>query len=179
MRNSALLFPVIVAPLAVGVTLTLVACGDGPQAVPGTEPLTLQKADPSGDNQTDTVLATLANPLRVVVRRGNDPVEGVTVEWRLYGSPMASTTDSLGIASASFTLGSGACEPRPDRLPLGTYLAGAFLPTGWPSVSFSATASPGKPVQLIASEGGKQVGVSNTLLAPYTVYATDRHGNRV
>ena len=68
-------------------------------------------ATPSGNNQTDTVLATLATPYGVLVRdHTNAPVAGVTVTWTALAGSITGTsvTDASGVATATRTLGATA-----------------------------------------------------------------------
>src|SRR5438093_6726857 len=101
------------ALLAAGAALST-ACRDttAPPSVPERVlPLYYLKAPTnSGDGQTDTVLATLPLPFRVLVRRGDSPAPGILVLWQvpgdtLYGTDPVSAfavTDDSGIAVSPF-----------------------------------------------------------------------------
>jgi Tol biopolymer transport system component len=171
------------------------ACGDSvTEPLPDADPLYYLKAPTnSGDGQTDTVLATLANPFRVLVRRGDTPAPGVIVLWEmpedaLRGIPgfsIATVTDAAGIASYSLTLGRtadptyavtahvpGAIAPAPITVARGS-------PCG-AGLCFTATASPGKPTSLRIVSGNNQTDATNMpLAADYVVQTADRHGNVV
>lgn len=102
-------------PLAFTVLLLGAACGGGGGYGGGggvTPPQTLSvaAATPSGDGQTADPGAQLADPLRVIVRRGSTPVSGTVVAWSVavgggQVAPASSTTDGAGIASTRWTLG--------------------------------------------------------------------------
>ena len=134
----------------------------------------------SGDGQTDTVLATLPNPYRVIARDQNSaPVQGVVVNWTVTGgggsvpSP-TSATDINGIAVITHTFGStvGAQNVQAS-------VAGLL---GQP-VAFASTATPGIPTQIAktaTASGDNQSGrVGNTLAQPHRVIVKDGHGNPV
>jgi plastocyanin len=151
------------------------ACGGG-SGGSGPPPLTIQKAaTASGDGQTDTVLTTLANPLRVVVSLGT-PKSGETVTWAAAGSgssvtPLTSVTDMNGVAATMWKLGhtSGAQTATAT-------LSGA---TGSP-LTFNATATPGMPTQMISPTGGGQSSMVGTVLPqPLAVKVADQYGNGV
>lgn len=63
----------------------------------------------SGDAQSGTAGAALANPLRVVVSDGGILADGETVTWATANggslSPATSTTDANGVATTTWTLG--------------------------------------------------------------------------
>lgn len=132
-----------------------------------------------GDNQADTVLATLGTPLSVLVREQNDnPVQGVMVTWTASGGATVNgsatamvATDATGVATVTYTLGATA----------GTQAPTAAVPglIGSP-VSFSITAGPGHAALLSLSAGDDQCGQPNSALpAPHSVLVTDQHGNPV
>ena len=149
------------------------ACGGGSSGPPA---LTLQKATTaSGDGQTDSVLSTLPNPLRVVATFGA-PQKGDTVIWSASGSgasitPLKSVTDTNGVATATWRLGhvSGAQTATAT-------LGGA---TGSP-VTFNATATPGVATDLTNPTGDQQHGMIGTVLPkPLAVMIADQYGNGV
>jgi TolB protein len=64
-----------------------------------------------GDEQTDTVVATLASPLKVLVMRGSSPARGIPVLWTANSGAVSeeeTSTDGAGIASVRWTLGARA-----------------------------------------------------------------------
>lgn len=151
----------------------LTACDDvtGPLA-----DLSIQMAPTnSGNNQTDTVFATLANPFRVLVSRNRTPASGVRVAWTVRAdtslvSTPRSTTDGSGIASLTLTLG-----PTPKRY---TVLAEILQGTGRPAVVFTATANPGRPAVLRIVSGNSQSDSTKARLGTdYTVQVQDGHNN--
>ena len=125
----------VVRPLCLIVVCLLCGCGDGPTPPP--PPLSIQKAPTnSGDQQTDTVLATLA-PFRVLVQRGTAAVQGVGVLWTSVsdsGLTGQTTTDASGIASVSLTF---------DKVGTHTVHAAVTDAVGSP-VTFTATTTPGQ-----------------------------------
>ncbi|HXF95817.1 MAG TPA: plastocyanin/azurin family copper-binding protein [Gemmatimonadales bacterium] len=141
--------------------------GGGPQTT-----LAVAKANPSGDNQTDTVLSTLANPYRVLVTRDGTPAQGVTVTWSVPAgqgsvSPASVATGADGIASVTRTLGPTA----------GTQTAQAAVTgaTGSP-VAFTASATAGN-VAALRKTGGDGGTATPGSTVTYTVTAEDGHGN--
>jgi plastocyanin len=140
-------------------------------AVPAAPPLSIQEI--GGDAQTDTVGATLAEPLRVRVVQGGLPVQGVPVQWLVQDrlgsiSPAAATTNADGVAAALWSLGPEA----------GGRTASAFVAVGSRSLvaSFTATAVPGQPA--FTSSGvdvPPVVEVGSTLDISAVVF--DGHGN--
>lgn len=129
----------------------------------------------SGDAQIDTVLATLADPLQVLVHRdGGTPVPGVTVSWiaHLQGAVLSSdrtVTNSLGIASVTLTFGSLA-RTGTVQAAVTDGTARSALP-----VSFTATARAGRPVALEGYAAGGPIGAVGSTLE-HSVYALDGHG---
>lgn len=135
----------------------------------------------AGDQQTDTVLATLAEPLRVMVVTGGTPVPDAWVRWTDGRSDMISVTDASGMASVPWTLHSNA----------GSQSVRAVVAAGQANEAaawFSLTARPGQPAALAdpcgaacgLPEAQDQLGVPGMPLAiEYRTYVTDAHGNRV
>jgi len=84
------------------------ACSDDDQG-PGQSPLVIEKpATKSGDQQTGPVGTALGNPLRVLITRDGEPVEGEDVEWSVgQGGTLSDEQESGedGIASVVWTLG--------------------------------------------------------------------------
>ena len=127
-------------------------------------------AVPSGNNQTDTVLATLATPYAVLVRdQANAPKAGVTVTWSALagGITATSVTDGAGVATATRTLGATAGAQTAQAAVVG--LSGS-------PVVFTATANAGHPAVLLKTSGDGGAGNVNSMVT-YTVTAQDAHGN--
>jgi plastocyanin len=113
-------------------------------------------ATKSGDQQFGPVGLALGNPLRVLITRDGEPVEGVDVDWNAgQGGSLADEADSdeEGIASAVWTLGpeigthsATAAIDGADGSPL-TYTAVATTGTGPP---------PGPTVQVLGPAGGNR-----------------------
>jgi plastocyanin len=92
----------------------LAGCGGdgGDDAGEGPGPVTLSaaRAEPSGDGQVGTAGDGLAQPLRIVVRRGEDPEAGAVVAWNTAGTaasmtPAVDTTQADGISTSTWHLG--------------------------------------------------------------------------
>lgn len=140
--------------------LTTCAWGDGTGPAPS---MMVAKAAASGDGQTGTVSAQLQNPLEVVVTEAGAPMPNVQVVWQAADAgatvnPATSVTDSSGVASTVWTLGSTA----------GTQTATAAVGNAQGSpVGFTATAVSG-PVPLLAmtatNSGDGQTAVAGTTL---------------
>ncbi|MGH7510739.1 MAG: Ig-like domain-containing protein [Gemmatimonadales bacterium] len=129
----------------------------------------------SGDDQSASVGATLADPLVVRVSDGfGNPVAGVTVEWSAgQGSvdPGSSVTGEDGRAVTSWTLGSSA----------GDQSATASNPAleGSP-VTFTGTAFSGSADRLVRVSGNGQSAQAGTELPdPLVVRLIDLAGNGV
>jgi plastocyanin len=127
------------AALLAGVALA--GCGDdsGSDGRDGPGPTTLSaaRAAPSGDAQVGTPGENLAQPLRIVVRRGDDPEAGAVVTWNATGTgasmtPAVDTTQADGISTSTWHLAT-----QPGIQSAGAEVAGA---EGSP-VPFTATAT--------------------------------------
>src|SRR2546425_13122924 len=67
--------------------LAAAACGGSASSAPPPPTLTIAKAaTASGDAQTDSVLTTLPNPLRVSVTLGGTPHAGAAATWATTGA---------------------------------------------------------------------------------------------
>ena len=127
-----------------------------------------------GGGQSDTVLATLATPMSVIVRDyKNVPVAGVSVNWSVTGGgsvgQAATTTGAGGIGSVSRTLGATAGSQSTVATVSG--LVGSPITLG-------ATATAGNATQMALNGGNNQTGSVNTALAtPHSVLVSDGHGN--
>lgn len=146
-----------VSLLVVGTLAWLGAACSGDDQGPGQSPLVIEKpATKSGDQQTGPVGTALGNPLRVLITRDGEPVEGVDVAWAAGqgGSFSAETeSDEAGFATAVWTLGpeignhaATAEVDGADGSPL-TYTAVATDGTGPP---------PGPTVQVLGPDGGNR-----------------------
>jgi plastocyanin len=132
------------------------ACSGDDQG-PSQPPLVIEKpATKSGDQQTGPISVALGNPLRVLITREGEPVEGVDVTWTAgQGGSIGSETESdeEGFATAVWTLGTAlgnqaatAAIDGADGSPL-TYTATATDGTGPP---------PGPTVQVLGPDGGNR-----------------------
>ena len=131
----------------------------------------------SGDGQTDTVLATLPTPYRVIAEdQDGAPVPNVVVHWAATtggGSVSSGTsnTDLNGIAVITHTFGSTAGGQSVQASVTG--LIGS-------PVTFTSTALPGFPTQIAKNGGDNQTGAINAPLpTPHSVIVHDSHGNVV
>lgn len=128
-----------VALLVLGSSVWLgVACSD--DQGPSEPPLVVEKPDTkSGDEQIGPAGMILGNPLRVLITRDGEPVEGVGVSWSAaQGGSISDVqeSDEQGIASAFWTLGPG----------LGTQAATAEVNGATNSpLTYTATAEPAEP----------------------------------
>lgn len=138
--------------------------------VQGATQIAFSTAPPSGNNQTDTVLATLATPYAVLVRdHTNAPVAGVTVTWSALAGTITGTgvTNASGIATATRTLGGTAGAQTAQATVAG--LSGS-------PVGFTATANAGDAAVLLKTSGDAGSSGINTMVT-YTVTVQDGHGN--
>ncbi len=131
----------------------------------------------AGDSQSGTVGQSLAARLAVrVTNRLGAGVPRIVVTWTVVGSggsvdTASSTTDSTGLASAGWTLGTTAgtdsVQARTARLPAAV-------------VTFTALATPGPVSALVRVSGDSQTaGRGTALAAPLVVRAVDRFANPV
>jgi plastocyanin len=85
-----------------------IACSEDDQG-PGQSPLDIEKpTTKSGDGQNAPVGTALGNPLRVLITRDGEPVEGVDVDWSAGQGGSVSdeqSSDADGFASVVWTLG--------------------------------------------------------------------------
>jgi plastocyanin len=118
----------------------------------------------------------LAEPIRVLVTDGGQPLAGATVAWSTTaaGASLAeasTTTDNSGAATNTWTLGTAA-GPQTAQ----ASLAGA---SGSP-VTFNATAFPGPAALLSKLSGDQQEAPINTALpSPVQAKVSDEFGNGV
>lgn len=137
-----------------------------------------QLASVSGNAQTGTVGQLLGQPLVVVVKDQYDNgVGGVVVAWSVTGgggglSSASTTTNSEGLASVTWTLGTGAGLNNNTSQALTTL-------TGSP-VTFTASADPGAPSQIALVSGNAQAAtVGQALAQPVVVAVRDQYSNGV
>jgi plastocyanin len=139
--------------------MALAGCGsDGGDPYGGPDPAALSAArsEPSGNAQSGAPGQDLANPLRIVIRRGATPTAGAVITWSATGTgaamtPSVDTTGADGISTSVWHLGDAAGAQSSQAVVTG----GA---DGSPVV-FTATASaaPGgpSPVQIqLRNDGG-------------------------
>jgi len=129
----------------------------------------------SGDQQQGQAGTRLANPLVVVVVDDADnPVPGVTVNWRVESgagsvTPRTSTTDGSGRASTAWTLGARTGEQSVE----------ASAP-GAGTVRFEATSTAGSPSTLgIATQPPGNAEVGTTFSRQPVIQVRDAAGNPV
>ena len=171
--------PATAPPGTIGVTATSVSDGTKSSAAAVTittaagSGLSIQRTSTnSGDQQTDTVGATLPQPLRVLVMRGTVPAPGISVNWTASQgslSARSTMTDPLGIATVNWTLG----------LAAGTQVAGAHLSDpgiGDSIVVFIAVARPRTASRLVFVDQPVNV-LAGTTFPPLRVVALDRYDN--
>lgn len=99
-------------PALAGLAFAAALCACSSDDGGGPSTLTVAKtAASSGDAQTGTAGAALADPLRVVVMDGGVLQNGVAVSWATGNggslSPASSNTDANGVATTTWTLGAG------------------------------------------------------------------------
>lgn len=134
---------------------------------------TLQKA--AGDAQSGTAGAALATPLQVRVRdRLNAPVAGATVSFTVIGggslSSATAVTNASGIASVTWTLGTGASVIQQVSATSGSAT----------QVDFTATAVAGPAATAVVDAGNNQTAAQGTAVAfPPRVLVRDAFGNPV
>ena len=125
----------------------------------------------AGDLQTDTVGQVLAPYVVTVTDTSGAPAPGMTVVWSVtlgVGSvqPESTTTDALGVTSATRTLGTLVGSNRAQALVAGV------------SATFAATAVAGAPASLTIVSGNGQTGSPGLPApAPYVVRARDQYNN--
>lgn len=112
------------------------ACDDGYSPTPSLDIRLEKTAEDHGDAQIDTVLRTLAAPLRVRVIGAAGPAAGVAIRWTASdgtasSAPMVTSSDALGIASLAWTLGA---------VPGTQVMEASVTGVGGSPVTFTATA---------------------------------------
>jgi hypothetical protein len=111
-------------PLGTRVTTTITAlalllaagCSDDGDITPPEPAVIEATAEADGNNQTATVGERLPNPLRVLVTRDDEPVEGLEVRWITQQggrfNPQTSVSDAEGVAETFWTLGDAEGQQR-------------------------------------------------------------------
>ncbi len=128
----------------------------------------------SGTGQTDTVVATLKNPLLVkVTDQSGNPLQGISVTWQatVGGGAFDSTTthtDATGQSKVNWILGG-----KP-----GDQTATATV-SGLTPVTFHATARVASPARISFSGDGQLAPAGTRVAAPLLVLIQDRFGNPV
>jgi plastocyanin len=127
----------------------------------------------ASNGQTGTVGTTLPQPLQVKVDTNGTPKAGVLIHWRSPSgsvAPEGSMSDSNGIASATWTLGSVSGSTAAYATMAGTTL----------SQMFSATALPGPAAAIGIATGAGQTSPANR--GPFdslVAVVSDLYSNRV
>lgn len=131
----------------------------------------------SGDGQTGTAGAALAQPLVVLVRdAANAPVAGVVVTWQATAgggalSAATSTTDAAGHASVGLTVGTTAGATNQT-------VTGAVAGLAGSPVTFAASVVAAAASQIAKSSGDAQTATVGTLLPqPIAAVVKDQYGN--
>jgi plastocyanin len=122
------------------------AGGDLEGGGPDPSALSAARSEPSGDGQSGTAGQNLANPLRIVILRGDAPAAGAVVTWSATGTgsfmtPSVDTTGADGISTSLWHLGSevGAQSSRAavtgdaEGSPVPFTAIAAAIPGGGPS----------------------------------------------
>ena len=147
----------------------LTACGNDSGGGDGPSPaaLSVARSEPSGQGQSGMAGQDLANPMRIVVLRGDVPEAGAVVTWNATGSgallkPSVDTTGPDGISTSIWHLGSEVGAQSSQAAVVG----GA---EGSP-VQFTATAAapPGGPTAVgiqLRSDGGNRFTPDNVTIA--------------
>jgi plastocyanin len=145
MRSRAVGVFVVGALLAIAA-----ACGDddgGPSETLDIEKPTLQ----SGDQQTGPAGEPLGDPLRVLITRDGEPVEGVDVEWSVgQGGSLddEQPSDEEGIASVVWTLGPDVGEQEATAT-----LDGADgSPLGYTAIATPGSGPAGPTIQVLNNQ---------------------------
>jgi alpha-tubulin suppressor-like RCC1 family protein len=156
--------------LSVLAALAFSGCGKEPAG-----PATPARIDVvTGNDQTDSIEATLPIPLRVrVVDAGGRGVSGVSVTWNAGAAagsiaPVTSTTDASGETQGSWTLGTVSGQQSVVATAAGQ------------SVQFRATVRAGTPTAMEDLSGGGDTAVYGAVLPRLRLLRfVDRRGNAV
>jgi uncharacterized protein affecting Mg2+/Co2+ transport len=135
----------------------------------------------SGNNQSAPIASALANPFVLTVTdAGGNPVQGVSVNWSITGTPTGATGQSLSSTSSTSDANGRASTILTLGNKVGTYAVHASSTglTGSP-ISFTATATVGAAANIALTSGNGQSATINTTLSPFVVTVTDAGGNPV
>jgi hypothetical protein len=151
-------------------------CDDDPTGPPPPGP-PAQITVVSGGNQTATAGTMLPAPIVVkVTDSAGVALRGIAVDFTAQGGGSASaatTTDSLGMATAQWTLGTSTAQPQ--RLHVRVVHA-----TAQPETTVSATATAGAAAASTRTGGDAQQGdIGQPLATPLSVRVNDQFGNPV
>lgn len=168
------------------ITVTRVLASQPPAPAIGTAVINQSLAILSGNNQTGTIGAQLAQPLVVALTdSANNPVVNQTVVFKVTGNngslsavggtpslAVAVTTDMNGQARALWTLGGRAGAG------INTVQASSSLAVG--TASFTATGTNANASQIVVDSGNNQTGVLGQPLGfPFVADVVDSGHNRV
>ena len=155
-------------PLGIVALLALAACKHDSTTGPSATPAAMQTQ--SGNGQTGSVGSALSIPLAVIVTDSKGKtVSGAHVDWDVgigagSTSPATSITNSSGVATTIWTLGSVT----------GTVRVNAQI-NGVNPVTFTATALAGSAAQVVATPDRAYLGVGDTIRIRAS--ARDQFGN--
>jgi hypothetical protein len=151
-------------------TVVLGGCKSSDASAPSATPTAIRAQ--TGDQQTAAAGAALPVSLSVLVTdKDNKPVSGRRVDWDVGAgagsvSPTSSTTDSRGLATTSWTVGTSAGLARVNA-----------QINGLNPVAFTATVLPGPAAALFASPDAAFIGVGDTLRVRASL--RDQFGNEL
>ncbi|MCE2902948.1 MAG: Ig domain-containing protein [Gemmatimonas sp.] len=160
----------ITPAVALAISLLAAACSSSENTGPGPTPTAVRAQ--TGNQQTGVAGATLATQLSVLVTdKDNKPVGSRRVDWDVGPgsgtvSPASTTTDSRGIATTTWTLGTTAGTARVTAQVNGVNPA-----------TFTATVLPGAPAALVANPDAAFLGVGDTLRIRAAL--RDQFGNEI
>jgi plastocyanin len=126
------------------------ACGGDDQGPSGTSLVVEKPATKSGDGQTGPVSTALGNPLRILITREGEPVEGIAVSWSAAQGGSISdeqASDEFGIASAFWTLG----PEEGSQVATATVEGATNSPLSYTATAASDEPPPGVTVQVLAN----------------------------
>ncbi len=132
----------------------------------------------SGNQQLGVVGAALPEQLTVkVVDAGGQPVSGATVLWQVRDgggtiNPPASTTGASGVASVTWTLGTGLVANKAVAVLSGSYVLDSAV--------FTASSREGPPASMVMTSGAAlQARVAALVSSPLSVVLKDQYGHPV
>jgi plastocyanin len=142
--------------------------GGGPGPGPGPVALSARRSEPSGEGQSGAAGQDLANPLRIVVLRGDAPAAGAVVAWNAVGTgallkPSVDTTGPDGISTSVWHLGSEAGAQTAQAA-----VAGGAEGSPVPFTATAAAPPGGGPITVeiqLRSDGGNRFTPNNVTVA--------------